>query len=73
MLFPRYRLLTEDLYHSDLGEYRTYGILVTALDCMDILHDVSICKKEVDYMVKALNRHKLSPIHLNDVVMDMLG
>lgn len=68
-----YCIEPEKLHHPDLGEYSTYGIRIVSSDDMEILHDVSVCENSVNYIVKMINQYHLSPIHLYDVVVDMLS
>jgi len=67
-----YNVEPENLYQHELGKYRTYGIRVTAPDCTDILHDVAVCEKTATHIVDTLNHYQVSPVHLYDVVTDML-
>lgn len=68
----QYSIVPEDLYQLELREYHAYGIQVIASDHTDILHDVSVCKKTAERIVELLNHYQVSPIHLYDVVTDML-
>lgn len=67
-----YTIVQEELYQFELGKYHTYGIQVITPEYTDILHDVSTCEKTVEYIVELLNCHDVSPVHLHDIVMDML-
>lgn len=67
-----YGLVPERLYHPDLGEYHTYGVRVTAPEYTNILHDVSACKQTAEWIVEQLNRHQVAPVHLYDIVTDLL-
>lgn len=68
----RYRVVSEDLYRLESGKYHTYGIQLETSGCADTLHDISVCKKTAEHMVELLNHYQVSPIHLYDVVTDML-
>lgn len=68
----QYHVVSEDFYQPELGKYHTYGIQVITPDCTNTLHDVSVCKKTTEHIVELLNRYQVSPIHLYDVVTDML-
>jgi len=68
----RYSIVSENLYQLELGEYHAYGIQIIAPDRMDVLHDVSVCKKTAECVVALLNHYEVSPVHLYDVVLDFL-
>lgn len=68
----QYCAISEEYYHSDLGVYSTYAIQIIAPGYLELLHDVSTCKKTVENMVELFNLHQLSPTHLYDAVTDML-
>jgi|GEM_PF-1679069 len=67
-----YSIVPENFFQLELGEYSTYGIQVITPDYIEILHDVSVCKKTVERLVRLLNYYQVSSIHLYDVIMDML-
>lgn len=67
-----YDIVPEMRYQSELGEYHTYGIQITAPEGTEILHDVSICKETAQRIAARLNHCQVSPIHVYDVIMDML-
>lgn len=67
-----YKIVSETLYQHELGKYHTYGIQIIMPDCTGILHDVSVDEKTTKHIVEILNRYQVSPIHLYDVVTDML-
>jgi len=69
---PQYIVVQEDLYHPDLGEYCTYGIQMKREGETDMIHDISTCRQAVIHMAELFNRCQLSPVHLFDVVTDML-
>lgn len=68
----QYCVVHETGYHTDLGEYTTYGIQLTLPNDSKIVHDISTSRKTVEQMVALFNRCQLSPVHLYDVVTDML-
>ena len=68
----KYSVLPENFHQLELGEYRTYGIQIITSDHVDILHDVSACKELTAHIVALLNHYQVSPVHLYDVVVDML-
>lgn len=61
--------MTEDKIMEDCKEYITYGIWYD-----DEFHvkDVSLNKKEVEELVQLCNDGNLHPIHLYDVVEDVI-
>lgn len=65
-------MIPEQYYHSDIGEYYTYGIKVIGADYSEALHDVSVCRELVEGMVDVFNQYQVSPVHLHDVVEDLL-
>jgi len=73
----RYRAVREVLWSAELGKYRTYAIRAFARregrwrsEC--ILHDVSTDRDFVAALARKFTLHRLSPVHLRDVVDDML-
>jgi len=68
----QYIVVKENLYHPDLGEYCTYGIQMKDGEYIDIIHDISTCGRTVINLAELFNRFQLSPVHLFDVVTDML-
>lgn len=67
-----YQVISENWMHIDLGEYATYSIQVTGDGSTEKLHDVSVSKETVDWMVELFNKYQLSPIHLQNAVEDLL-
>lgn len=67
-----YDVIPERCYHIVLGEYNTYGIKVTGSEFAMVLHDVSVCKDIADNFVEMFNKYQLSPVHVEEVIMDML-
>lgn len=65
-----YCVICENLHHVDLGNYNTYGIKV--LNSGKVIHDISTNKKDVVFMVYLFNKHQLNPIHLLEVIEDLL-
>lgn len=64
-----YSVISERLYHPDLGYYHTYGIRV---DANHTIHDVSTYEDVAAHIVALINHANLPPALLNDVVSDML-
>ena len=66
-----YRYIPQNLYHQDIGYYTSYGITLKN-DPSVTVDDVSCEKKVVKRIVHALNRYQAEPVHLMDVIEDML-
>lgn len=72
-----YRTFREHLYDENLGWYYTYGITVTEnqkeiwTQVMEI-SDVSLDHHFVENIVNVFTRHQLSPIHLREVLDNLL-
>lgn len=64
-----YQAVPESGCHPDIGKYRTYGIQVIP---QSFIHDVSTDGATVERMANLFTEHQLSPLHLFDVVEDML-
>ncbi|MBS6476001.1 MAG: hypothetical protein KH354_08545, partial [Clostridiales bacterium] len=67
-----YRYIPQNLYQTDIGAYASYGITLKN-DPNVIVNDVSCEKKVVKRIGHALNRYQADPVHLTDVIEDMLG
>ncbi len=67
----KYKYIEESLRCEELGEYNTYGI--ESDDRVFILHDVSCNKDDIEDIVHRLNERDVSPIHIEDVINDMMG
>lgn len=65
-----YKCVAQSLTHEDLGQYTTYGI---ALENDIMIPDVSSDKLRVLGIISTLNRLQVSPVHLRDVVTDMIS
>lgn len=62
-------------YAPELGEYRSYDIVVYSRLCdgpISILRDVTTDGDLAFRMAERFNRYGLFPIHLKDAVLDML-
>ena len=60
----------------DAGEHhliRVYGIKAEMGDEVCAIDDVSPDKNEVERIAQLLEREQLHPIHLRDVITDLLG
>lgn len=67
----QYRLITNIYITATQQAIPSYGIEWRA-DPAVCCRDISLNKGFVKYLVTLLNRHRLSPIHLRDVVEDRL-
>jgi hypothetical protein len=56
----------------DIGEYTAYGISVEFRGKTVTVKNISTIKDKVLKMAGTFNKHGLSPLHLTDVVEDML-
>lgn len=66
------------LYTTDIGQYTGYGIRALRQDsgnwkCVDEIVDISCEEKTVKRLAKWCTELELDPIHLYDVVEDMLA
>lgn len=68
-----YRIVPEKCYHTDLGQYDTYGILLTGLNHEEMIHDVSVDEQTVIRMTELFNLRQLSPCHFMAAVEDMFA
>ena len=71
-----YMLITHKKYAPDLGTYFSFDI--AAFNCIEhriveIVRDATADRDAAEHVVTALNQHLLSPIHLRDVIHDMLS
>lgn len=69
-----YHLLKEILYSDELGEYISFGIQVTNQrgDKVASVSDISTKQDYVEELCRLFNKNNLSPLHLRDVIEDML-
>lgn len=73
-----YRVIEETLYHEDLGQYTAYGISAYSVEdgetkLLAHISDVFLDMQKAEQFASLCNRLALDPIHLPDVVADMLG
>ena len=66
------------LYTADTGQYTGYGIRALRQDkgkweCVDEVGDISCEEKQVKKLAELCTELALEPVHLRDVVEDMLG
>ena len=69
IMMPKFR------YAQGVGTYVSYDI--AAFDCFErdivaLVPDVTADRDAALHIVGQLNKHQLSPIHLNDAILDML-
>ncbi|MGM9521502.1 MAG: DUF6514 family protein [Oscillospiraceae bacterium] len=72
-----YRVMEETIDHPEFGRYITYGIQVGCetehgWEPMDTLHDVTTDSCIAKLMALLFNSCQLSPVHLREVVGDLL-
>ena len=70
----RYLPFREELYSDDIGKYVSYGIRVLNSQghIIESVSDVSVDKDFVTELCYLWTRHQLSPIHMRDVLEDVL-
>lgn len=67
----KYMCVKETLTDENMKEYYTYSI--KSEDGEICIHDVSLDGLFVKNIVFALNKYEASPIHINDIIEDMLN
>lgn len=67
----KYQCMEQSMYHEDIGEYFTYGIIYNDNSEL-IVRDVSTNRSYVQYITQLLNVFRASPIHLYNIIEDML-
>ena len=67
----KYRYFKETITNEEIGEYEAYGIVTE--DGNYRYSDVSCDEDEVKKIVNVLNENDVDPIHLHDVIEDMIG
>ena len=70
-----YRMVEETLLSKELGVYyHTYGIAVFENGKQtELVSDVSLDRTTVKELVRKCNKYALEPIHLYDVIEDILA
>lgn len=73
----RYEAKPEWQYHPDLGWYATYLLLAERKICnnwkqIEIIHDVTTKRTLANKMAFLCTAHQLSPVHIRDVIADMI-
>lgn len=70
----RYVCVEEFLFNREHGHYRSFGIRAFHDYCeVAFLSDISTDVSFVDFMAALCTRLQLDPIHLMDVMEDMIG
>ena len=74
--FIIYMLITHEKYAPDIGTYDSFDI--AAFNCIEhriveIVRDATVDRDTAEHIVMALNQYQLSPIHLSEVIHDMLN
>ncbi|MBQ5321172.1 MAG: hypothetical protein J6K88_03825 [Oscillospiraceae bacterium] len=64
-----YKCVEQRIKSEENGEYRSYGIRVSR---DKVIEDVSTDKNFVEALTEKLNRLKVDPIHIYDVLEDEL-
>ena len=71
----QYIMMPKIRYARELGTYVSYDIAAydcLARDIVALVPDVTADRDTALHIVGQLNKHQLSPIHLNDAILDML-
>lgn len=73
-----YESVREKFFSEEAGEYTAYGIKVSRdiygkREQIRYIRDVFISEQEATKFVEKCNRLGLSPIHIDDVIEDMIG
>lgn len=71
----QYIMMPKIRYAQGVGTYVSYDIAAYdcfARDIVALVPDVTADRDTTLHIVGQLNKHQLSPIHLNDAILDML-
>lgn len=69
-----YKTEREELTSNDIGSYVSYGVSVYCENIRIIyISDISSEREVVEDLVYRCNKGRLDPIHLRDVIDDILG
>lgn len=66
-----YHLAKSRLKDEDIGKYTAYGISLNQSNIH--IKDISSDKQAVIKIVNLLNKYQASPIHLYDIISDMIA
>ena len=70
----QYRIVKEKVDHPDIGRFATYGVAVYKNGTLiHLQHDVSVEPEEVERLVALCNADQVEPIHLEDVIDNIIG
>ncbi len=67
----KYKCIEQKLFDENIGNYITYGIEIT--EANKIIDDVSCNKDKTNKIIKLLNKHQVSPIHLYEIIEDLIS
>ena len=65
-----YCLIEEKLFNEEIGTYYSYGIKV--LTTNETISDVSVDIDKARQIVSILNKCKVSPLHAQEVIINLL-
>lgn len=68
-----YRIIEENIELDEYDLYRVYGIEAQMGKESCAVRDVSPDKRETEYMLHLLEKAQVHPIHLYDIIIDLLG
>lgn len=73
-----YSYVREILQNEEVGEYSAYGVQISCItyekcEPIQYISDVFVSEQDAKAFVDECNRLQLSPIHIDDVVQDVLG
>lgn len=67
----QYSIVKQKLQNEYIGSYVTYGIQLK--NSKITIDDVSCNKKEARKIANYLTAHQISPIHFQDVILDLIS
>ncbi len=53
-------------------DYITYGIAIHSTEGYAVVHDISVCRREVAALCRRIRRGRLAPCHLQAVAEDFV-
>ena len=66
-----YKCIEQKLFNEHIGEYITYGIEITEENM--IVSDLSCNREKANEIVRLINMHQASPVHLYEIIEDMIS
>lgn len=74
----KYYILKQEMFYEDLSkEITAYGIEIEKTENAIVetsrLEDITCNKEEIDLITRVLKENKVLPVHLQDVVLDMIS